>query len=277
MKKVFTNADEVIHLFAQQTQHEARSTNVFFYGNKIYSYGHHYLLGEFIDDNTIMINDMGYSVTTSKHISSISWATRQYKQFFKTKTDLDSIKHSIDSYMKSLATARKPELYINPIFSLWESLHEYLKYINKLTAAKKDPRYKHIQKIVNKLKKDSEGLIDKLNKAAKEAKALKKAQDEANIKRGLKKFYDYEIDTFRIGEEDYLRLSKDRTKVETSQGIEIDVSEARLLYLRIQQGVDIKGVRISQYTVTSINGTLKIGCHNINMDSVHKVGQELLK
>ena len=54
MKTVFTNTD-TIHTFAQQTQYEGRnSTNtIFFEGNKIYSYGYHYLLGEFLDRNTI--------------------------------------------------------------------------------------------------------------------------------------------------------------------------------------------------------------------------------
>ena len=76
MKKVYSNSNEVMHLFAQQSQSEARSSsnNVYFetpyidnrpYGSKIYSYGRHYLLGEFIDNNTIFINDDGYSVTTS--------------------------------------------------------------------------------------------------------------------------------------------------------------------------------------------------------------------
>ena len=63
MKKIFKNTDEVIHVFAQRSQNEGsnQSRSIFFYGDKIYSYGHHYLLGEFIDLDTILINDKGYS------------------------------------------------------------------------------------------------------------------------------------------------------------------------------------------------------------------------
>jgi hypothetical protein len=42
--------------------------NVFFEYSRIYSYGYHYILGKFIDDNLLIINDTGYSATTSKHI-----------------------------------------------------------------------------------------------------------------------------------------------------------------------------------------------------------------
>ena len=73
MKKVFQNTSEVVHVFAQQTQSEGRnqSSSIYFRDNKIYSYGSHYLLGEFINNETIIINDFGYSVTTSKHISEL--------------------------------------------------------------------------------------------------------------------------------------------------------------------------------------------------------------
>ena len=70
MKTVFTN-NEIVHVFNEQNQNEGRTSNgsMYFYNNEIYSYGSHYLLGEFLDNNTILINDKGYSNTTSKHIS----------------------------------------------------------------------------------------------------------------------------------------------------------------------------------------------------------------
>ena len=81
MKTIFSNSD-LVHTFAQQTQQEGRTPNngMFFYNQKIYSYGYHYLLGEFLDSETILINNSGYSVSTGKHISLVSNATRQYKQ-----------------------------------------------------------------------------------------------------------------------------------------------------------------------------------------------------
>jgi hypothetical protein len=294
MKRVFSSSEDVIHLFAQQTQSDARasSNNVFFkqewncergYGTKIYSYGHHYLLGEFIDDDTIMINDEGYSVTTSRHISQISWATSQYKQFFTTETNLNLVYRKIIDLKDKLSRARKPEMYINPLLNLWEKLNEYAEFKRKKNKIYKkdfmtyhDDRYKEIRSIVKALNNSSEDYKKKLEIAAKKEARAKKLRDAKELKIKLDKFNKYKIDSFRVGDKDFLRVSQDGTKVETSQRVSVSVDNAKLLYKLILGGVDIKGQRIEHYTVTSINGTLKIGCHNINMDSVHKVGKIIM-
>ena len=91
MKKVFSSNQACIHAFAQRNQSEGSSSSVFFYGDKCYSYGHHYELARFIQgvdgSDAIRINDRGYSSSTGKHIGLVQNATRQYKQFFDTHTD----------------------------------------------------------------------------------------------------------------------------------------------------------------------------------------------
>jgi len=57
----------------------------------------------------------------------------------------------------------------------------------------------------------------------------------------------------------------------------VPIKEATILYKMIKAGKDIKGYKIDKYTVISINGTLKIGCHNINRANVTEVGEQLLK
>ena len=120
MKKVFSSNDECIHTFAQRTQSEGRTStkSIFFEGDKLYSYGYHYLLAEFLDDNTIMINDKGYSASTRKHIGMISWASRQYKQFFKKESDIYLVREQIMYLKDKLAKANKPIKYIEQITKL---------------------------------------------------------------------------------------------------------------------------------------------------------------
>lgn len=275
MKTVFSNAHDVIHVFAQRNQSHGRSSNVFFEHDKIYSYGYHYLLGEFIDDKTIVINNRGYSSTTAKHISWIIGGTRQYKQFFTMSCDIHHVYRQILSLNDKLATARKPEKYINQILSIWASLYEYIKYTkNKNTP--KDDRYKEIKRIVKAIQSQPQEYQHKLAEAKKKEELMRKRSEEKQIKDTLSKFYNYEVHTFRIGEKDYLRISQDGSNVETSQHVKVSIDEARTLYKLICKGVDIAGHRISNYIVNSINGTLKIGCHNIDMDSVHKVGKQLV-
>ena len=277
MKRVFSSNADCIHTFAQRSQDEGRTPNhnVYFRGDKIYSYGSHYLLGEFINNGeAIIINDIGYSNSTAKHINILWGATRQYKQISKKCTDLDTVHYTVISHKNSLANARKPELYITPILQLWESLNEFLQY-TKAKKYKSNKKYKEIKAIVTALNDSPEDYKEKIKLASQKLAKAQKRKDARKLKDKLTEFNAYEIDYFRVGNEDYLRLSKDGTKVETSQRVSVKRENAKLLYKMIERGIDIQGKHIEHYTVTSINGTLKIGCHNINIDSMHKVGKLL--
>lgn len=287
MKRVFNSNSEVIHLFAQKRQSEGMTSNrnVYFetpynsgldYGTKLYSYGSHYLLCEFLDANTVMINDEGYSNSTSKHISITYGATSQYKQFSKTRCNIDLVYNSVIWNKNKLARANKPELYINPILSLWETMNEFLEW-NKTKKYKSNPKYREMKSIVNALNNNNEDFKEKLKSATIKADKAQKRKDAKELKIKLVKFNAYEINSFRIGKEDFLRVSKNGEFIETTQNVRVNIESAKMLYQLIVKGIDIKGRHIDSYTVTSINGTLKIGCHNINMDSVHRVGKEILE
>lgn len=270
MKKVFPNANAVIHLFAQRTQSEARSTNVFFeYGTKLYSYGHHYLLAEFIENNAIMINDSGYSVTTAKHIRQVTGATRQYKQFFYTKTNLGYIHREVKSNLDKLAKAKKPELYLGGIFSMWESLNEFIQFKKATKDYAKNPQYKELKKWVKQLEGDKDKVVAKIKELQDRERVIKLAK----FKKDVKEFEAYELNYIHSNELDWIRISQDGTKVESSQGVSVSIEAARVLYKMIEAKRDIIGHRIEGYTVISVNGKLKIGCHHIDMEAVHKVGK----
>lgn len=275
MRKVFSNASNVMHVYAQRTQTEGRSSNCFFNGDKIYSYGRHYLLGEFINDGkAIVINDKGYSVTTSKHIAELRAATRQYKQFFTTQCDLNLVHIKVLSLEDSLKNARKPWLYTSQIHSLWTSMNEYIDYTKKLYI-KKDDKYKYIKRIVSTLEK--EGGLELIQEAKKKEAERVAAKEARQRKEALQKFMSHEINSFRIGKEDYIRLSEDKSLVETTQGVKIPVKSAAVLYQMILDKKDIVGYNIEGYKVTSLNGHLVIGCHNINVKNMHEVGKQVLQ
>lgn len=281
MKTVFANSYAVMHAYAQQNQPEGKnsSRNVYFEGPRIYSYGRHYLLGEIFTpknkDPYIVINDSGYSVTTSKHISQLTSATRQYKQFFTSNVDIDQCYSNIQGLKSKLANARKPELYTRPMLSHWNRLNEFIEY-TKATDIKKSDKYKELKKIMKAL--SDPAALDKLKQLDKKLKAQRAAKAKKELRDRLQKFYNHELSYVSNNTgTDYLRLSKDKTNVETTQGVKVPAREALILYKMILAGKDIKGYKIEGYTVISINGTLKIGCHNICTDSMHKVGKELIE
>ena len=289
MKKVFSNTSEVVHVFAQQTQSEGRnqSGSIYFKDNRIYSYGSHYLLGEFINDETIIINDFGYSVTTSKHISELINATSQYKQFYTSSIDIKHVETEIDYNIKKLSKANKPEIYISNITKLENNLSKWVDYCkeNKIKTKpfqifdyainKSNYKYKKIVKIANSLL--TLEAIEKIKAKGKKDAINQKAKDKKELKTKLDKFNAYEIDRFKVGEFDYLRLSENKQFVETSQNIRIEKSEAKKLYFAIKKKIDIRGQKIGYYTVNKIdNKALTVGCHKICIKSVEKVGQILI-
>ena len=285
MKKVFQNTSEVVHLFAQQTQSEGRnqSGSIYFRDNKIYSYGSHYLLGEFINSETIIINDFGYSVTTSKHINELRNATRQYNVFFSSLIDVKNVQSLIEASLKCLAKSRRGEIYVDIINKLEKGLTKWVKFCkdNKIKKEhfyrynyivnKSDYKYKKIVKIANSLLTPE--AIEKIKAKGKKDAIKQKAKDKRELKTKLDKFNAYEIDRFKVGEFDYLRLSQNGQFVETSQHIRIEKNEAKNLYFAIKNKIDIRGQKIGYYTINKIdNKALTVGCHKICIESVQKVG-----
>ena len=273
MKTVFSNS-ELVHTFAQRTQSEGRtpSGGMFFRGDKIYSYGYHYLLGEFINNETIIINNKGYSSSTGKQIGMLGSATRQYRQLFTSNIDIIQVKSRIDEASDKLKRANKPELYVTKIIRDFEVLTDYLKEFKKVNTLKSE-EYKTIKKIYTALKKDEGKYLEQ----AKERGKKEKEKQLILFNKNLDKFFNYEIDGIYGGDikEDYLRISQDGSQIETTQQVRIDIDDARKLYRMIENKVDIKGYRISNYTVISLNGHLKIGCHNINVKNMHEVGARI--
>lgn len=274
MKKVFSTSFDVIHVYAQRTQEEGRSRNCYFYGDKIYSYGSHYLLGEFITnkDNelAIIINDEGYSSTTSKHISEITGATSQYKQFFTKQIKEKLVNSTLSDLRNKLPRANKKHKYIKEALVLIRKYDEFIlwKGINYDQDIQEYKDFFSSEECLKILELGSEK--DKLAEIALQEKIQKDIEDD------LVKFYNYEINSVFRTPNSYLRLSLDKKYVETSQHVKIPIKEATVLYKMILADKDIKGYNIEGYTVIGINGHLKVGCHNIPRAEVDRVGQELL-
>jgi hypothetical protein len=275
MKKVFSNSADVMHVFVGQDQQEGKCSNVFFYGSKLYSYGYHYLLAEFIKnkkgENAILINDEGYSVTTAKHIQQIKQASRQFDQFFTTSTDEKKVISKLIELANKLEKAKKPIIYINESNKLFASYSKWCTWnetkVDKLVQA-------YFDTIKSYENKDSYSkTYSDLNKNIEKFKS-KKQKDEEKLK--LKKFFDYETSYLYNMNEDFVRISKDKLSIETSQRVSIPIKEAATLYRIILSGKNIKGIKIGEYTCIGLNGTLKIGCHHINVKNMHKVGKQLI-
>lgn len=305
MKQVFSSHSQVCHAFNLQNQIRGRAGNIFFESNKIYSYGYHYLLGEFISADTILINNKGYSNSTSKHINILQDATRNRHQIFTTNIDLDYVLNTMERLYKSLMKARKPQGYFESILSTYRRFHALVDRLNGFYIENRsyrgfqfvrlyerddiqDEKMNRIDELHSKAMNYSDtDLYKKKVERAEQLEAIKAEKErearEARAKElertkaeRIERFYNYEANRVSSLRFDLLRLSKCGEYVETSQAVRIPKKEAQRYFRLFQKGLDLRGLKIGEFTTLSNSlGLLKIGCHQITHDEVNRIGNLL--
>jgi len=171
---------------------------------------------------------------------------------------------------KKLQKAKKPEIYLLELSRIASQVNKYASYFSL------EVPIKLISVLSIKDKSELSGYLVKQAEYERKEKLRKEKELKKAVKESLKKFFNYEVNRlYSRNDEDYCRISKDNRKVETSQGVIIEGREAYVLYKLIEAGKDIKGLKIGAYTVISLNGHLKIGCHSINKKNMHEVGAKL--
>ena len=250
--KTYTNTD-LVHAFAQRNQENGKASNMFFEKDRIYSYGRHYLLAEFIEhecETFILINDKGYSNSTAKHICLVRQATRQYRQFFTTNVDFQLVYNEIKSLYEKLGKAKKPLTYIDAIKAKFNGLVTYPLFDK---VYHNPERFVEIREIYdNVCSMDTTELRAKIVEQNK-AKDLKRVQD----------FLNFETD-YLIRDFDLIRVKGEI--VETSQGVKVSKEVVKSLYERLKNKDNVVGSKVSDYTViANNNGVIKIGCHNLRI------------
>ena len=261
MKTVFTNS-EIVHEFNLQDQPYGRTSNgsMYFEHNKIYSYGSHYLLGEFIDDETIIINNEGYSVTN---------ATRDKRQFFKTETNPELVLSELKNLLKLLSRTRlKASYYTTTINNLFKNYFKYVDY----KKPKKSKEHRQIVKLYKDFTENSENLLEVVKEQTRKDKE-KKLRD---LNKKLKKWRAFETNWLsnQTGK-DFLRIDKANNIIQTSQGVKIPIEEGKRL-LKLIDLKQIVGARVdNKYIVNAFNGLLKVGCHNIDLKEINRIRKQL--
>lgn len=257
MKTVFTGS-ETAHVWAQQTQQSGKNNGGSFYfeGKSIYSYGSHFEIARFIDDDHVLITSRGYSVTTSKHISWVRGAVSHKTVFIvpSFSNHKENVAYFIEQLKELSLKQKKARVwnYTDDIQKTKNNLEEYAKHFKvRLLKAQREILEAGIEEVVGKL------LIAEKKESAKQKRLLSKRWSEWT---GDKISY--------TKNEIYLRIVGDT--VETSAGARVPVREGRILLDRIQKGKDVKGFKIGYYTVISLNGTLKIGCHQISRKEINR-------
>lgn len=288
MKRKFSTIEDCIHTYAQFSQDQGESGNVFFYGNTLYSYGHHFPLAHKTQNDkgqtAVLLNGRTYSNSTTRHQQITQAATRQYRQIVSygldrySGADQDGHRRNESHYIlefrgiaEKLAVSRKPAIYIEQARSLNDQAFEYFNFFSLTPSKEYQQAYQQATEV-------SEELKAKVKAQQAEILAQKKARaiDEA-------KAYEVKVQEWITGERqslyprpkiDILRRSGDQ--VETSQGVKMTTQEAKAIHLQLVRHELKAGDQVlDRYTVSKVNGTVKIGCHTFDTEYLLNFGKSL--
>jgi hypothetical protein len=271
MKKVHT-PENVAHLFANQLQDEARTqtNNLFFYNDKIYSYGHHFCIAKHYN-RILLFTERGYSNTTSKHINHVRSASSHKERVFCAYPDGSHEQNfnywinEAETNIDKLKRANKPEIYLTNLDIIKDKAQKYSDLFNI-------PLNTHLSTILAITDKEEAKEYEAKKQAfilAEKERTQKKLKKEHT--KELKKFRNFEISSLYIRDGfDYLRYNKEKQRFETSQRIEIPLALGLKLYDKIKNGVQFE--KVLDYTVQEINKTfIHVGCHKITIKEINTI------
>tara|TARA_R110001632_G_scaffold76966_5_gene174285 strand:+ start:10988 stop:11941 length:954 start_codon:yes stop_codon:yes gene_type:complete len=309
MRKKFRNNSEVAHIFAQQSQHEGETANVFFKGNKLYSYGYHYTTAHIISENKVIINNIGYSNSTAKHINQACSALSHYTIIYLSDIQLMENYFKVYKLMQKIPTARKnKQQYKTEVVNIYNILNDFATLANKnkiykdYKINKKDRMFIFVKKAAADIL-EGKNITDFINVQNKKEDRKRIKENKNRIKnailiynKSVVKFLNHEIKSINKTElrsiaydsyhgtlfVDRLRLSLCGKYAETSKSLAIEADAAISLYKLIKGGHSVANYKLGYYNIEGITTTadnkqtLLAGCHNILLSDCLAVGEKLI-
>lgn len=294
-KSSFKNYEELAHYWANNDCDGYGKTycgRMFFDRDKIYSYGHHFIIAQKVRDkkgNVVFVafNTNGYSNTTNKHKQIVRRALFQdiihipSADPYNCEAFAEYCCKSAKEALVSQGRARKDwtkDGYGRKAANHIANWHTYIALMKQ--AGKKTCKLSKAHKLVlgtgtvdiEKVREAEELAIKKaIAEKRKRAKLLHEqelqaVEDWKNLKR-------LEIPYLQTISDTYLRINGEW--VETSRNASVKLESAKTLWKLIEANKDVKGHTIDGYTVISMNGVLRVGCHVIERSEVERIGKML--
>jgi hypothetical protein len=287
IKKVFSSQAQLAHIWAQQTQSEGRTSNMFFRDTEIFSYGNHYLAADIHTTSDgkkfAIVNSYNYSNSTAKHLSRIRSALRGLMPYFHgsnpndpTKTLAEMIEAEKQFWAETLRVkkvSRQSDIdwKIERIVEFRDELNQLRKLLGLETQYLFDHELVPIRLYLHKrLERYHE--LNTPEMIAK--KKVEREKREARAEKSKQEKQKELIEKFRKGESvGYIDLAYELLRVQgnevvTSRGARVPLIQAKTALLSILGNQDILGSRIGSFQIDRIDEiqddkVIKIGCHRI--------------
>ena len=286
MKHSFSNYDECAQAFVYQESDYGKASGgrMFFEGDTLYSYGLHYAIARRVDENLILFNSNGSSVTTEKqkritkahipgNIKVIEVDDPEATTKHRHRENFDKMLERAERIKAKFKKARDNKISLMEQYNvLMETALEYSKLF-KLGFRANSPRLQPITM--------NQGEIDTClaqqatsRERAERLRQRREAQWEATQAEYLKrqreqkaKFFGGELPSYFEDRFQYMRIDGDT--VITTMHSTVETWQAAMLYQKLIEGEDILGLKAGMFTVLANDGdVVKVGCHTFQREHI---------
>lgn len=293
-------AAKMAHAWAHQTKPEwvLKSSNVFFRGSKIYSYGEHFCMGRILPSGVVVLATRTYSATTSSHQADVRSAVSHMRQVRCYDPDSDAESNMCVARRKvseSLAASTKPRIKeltrLQARLLAYNEAKEANDYLDALPAAESAGVEKIVLEALALTLEEHDRIGVLLEEASLKREerwasrsaryAEQRAKDQLKVEERLALWRRNEYSGV-FSHITALRLSKDGTNVETSRGADIPVSHAKRLWPLIENvrmlGKElVREFHLGHYNLSRIeaDGSIVVGCHQIPYSEIEGIARQL--
>jgi hypothetical protein len=287
-----------------------KAGNVFYEGERIYSYGHHFCIARLLPSNVVVFGTHKYSSSTGNHQASVRGAVLHLrtvychdpaaspssnKQFAQSEIEdalAEPPKLAKFKELKRLGarvTARREAEKFNAyLAALPEEESKGVKPFD-LTEARFNHTPEEAERYAQLVREERERQTlrdaqrEERGSARRERRPADMAAAAEKAKTRIPDWRNHKYDGGMWNLPTMLRLSKDKQNVETSKGADIPVTHAKRLWPIIQnckavgKGFNDRQIRLGHYTLSEIrpDGSIVVGCHDIPYAEIELIAREL--
>ena len=287
MRKVLNSIDQVFHYWANKVQSEGKAASVFFKGDKVYSYGHHFCIARHLPSGPVAFTTRSYSPTTSHHISAARSAARHIKIVYcydPDSTAADNMQQAVKEVEELLLASCKPRIRQTTKTSLQAQALQAAENANEYLAALPESEREHVHPIETSY---FDSMLETLQRVAVAQAQKEKERKAARVLELAQRIIDWRqgaiIQSGSLRDlPPALRLNTEKQVIQTSHNAEIPVKDALKLWpmvLRVMRGEKdyTPGEPLGNYRLTRIktDGSIIVGCHTIAFSELQLMADKL--
>lgn len=292
--KRYRSQQECAHAWVHRLSDNGHSSNFFFEGSIIYSYGHHFPIAR-LHGRTVFFTENTYSSSTA-HQKSIASSAASHLEFISVHhvpvEDIDPgrnrtfIKRNIDQWVSEIGSLidlynRNPrrKRLLREIDEIHQKLLRFIDVLNIRPTVS-------LKRLLENLSQDTllNFIESEKRRVVRNRKRAQKVQI-AKFNQSLQKWKKAQTSTLITANPldnnlAYLRVDTSAKYIETTKGIRVPLAAAEALYCYIRSFlIDTMGnpsFRILDFDISAIDKNfLIVGCHKIPMSEVEGIAQQM--